>query len=281
MYKLYDFEKLQTKRDLKNKLIYISSFCCNQSYNGRPHSHKFSEIFFLINGEFNFHIRDMCITVYKNDFVIIPSNVEHNERSIPNKNIECIVLGVENLDFSLNKNSEGYYKGNILEEEYFLISLLNTMIKSAEEQTDYNNYLCQKLFDVLYLYIKKLSNLSVKFEDKNNIINPSKNNILWVKQYIDDNFTKHINLDNLALKIGLNKYSMIRSFKRVFNISPINYMLDLRYERSKFLLRTTNDSIKQISEELGFSSANYFSQFFQKHDGITPSKYREIYDKKH
>lgn len=280
MYKLYDFEELQTKRDLKNKLIYISSFCCNQSYHGRPHSHKFSEMFFFINGGCNFYVRDMCITLCKNDFIIIPSNVEHNEKSIPNKNIEYIVLGVENLDFSLNHNSAGYYKGSMLKEEYFLINLLNEMIKSAEEQTDYN-CLCQKLFDVLYLYVKKLSNLSVKFENTIDVITPSNNNILWVKQYIDENFTKQINLDKLAIKIGLNKYSMIRSFKRVFNVSPINYMLDLRYKQSKFLLRTTNDSIKQIAEAVGFSSANYFSQFFQKHDGMTPSKYREIYDKKY
>ena len=83
-----------------------------------------------------------------------------------------------------------------------------------------------------------------------------------------------MNLDLLAGKVGLNKFSLVRRFKSVYGCSPINYLLDRKFQEAKFLLLTTENSVKQIATALGFSSANYFTQAFQQHVGVSPTEYR-------
>lgn len=46
-------------------------------------------------------------------------------------------------------------------------------------------------------------------------------------------------------------------------------------EKAKELMRTTNDSIAEISEKVGYASANTFTRSFKKIEQITPSQYRE------
>ena len=56
--------------------------------------------------------------------------------------------------------------------------------------------------------------------------------------------------------------------------SPIDYMLKRRITEAKALLSSTDYSLIQIAEQLGFGSPAYFSKCFRKVEGISPSGYR-------
>lgn len=56
--------------------------------------------------------------------------------------------------------------------------------------------------------------------------------------------------------------------------SPISYLLDRRIGESKRLLENSNISIRQISQQMGFSSSSYFSQSFRRYTGFSPAEYR-------
>ena len=73
----------------------------------------------------------------------------------------------------------------------------------------------------------------------------------------------------------MNKYYLSHSFKREYNISPINYMISRRIEESKYLLAETDLSMSQIAQLLGFSSLSYFSQVFRRTQSISPMEYRK------
>uniref|UniRef100_UPI001FA6E613 helix-turn-helix transcriptional regulator n=1 Tax=Mediterraneibacter glycyrrhizinilyticus TaxID=342942 RepID=UPI001FA6E613 len=68
-------------------------------------------------------------------------------------------------------------------------------------------------------------------------------------------------------------------FSKSYGVAPINYLLDRRILNSKELLKNTDYSITHIAHMTGFSSANYFSQSFKKHTGITAAAYRKIFKK--
>lgn len=94
------------------------------------------------------------------------------------------------------------------------------------------------------------------------------------KRYIDENYNEAISLDKLAEIAHVNKYYLSHSFKKEYGSSPIDYMLKRRITEAKALLSSTDYSLIQIAEQLGFGSPAYFSKCFRKVEGISPSGYR-------
>ena len=95
-----------------------------------------------------------------------------------------------------------------------------------------------------------------------------------IAQYIQNNLHRSPTVDQLAEQAGLAPSYFIREFKRLFRESPIQYMLNQKMQAAGNYLENSSLSIKEISLRLGFVNQNYFSAFFRKHAGFTPSEYR-------
>ena len=102
---------------------------------------------------------------------------------------------------------------------------------------------------------------------------------LKAQRYMDEHFKENVTLDILAELTHMNKYYLVHAFKRELGCSPISYLIDRRIRESKFLLKTTDYSVSQISQQLGFSSPSYFSQSFKRMVGTGPSEYRHTTQK--
>jgi two-component system response regulator YesN len=63
-------------------------------------------------------------------------------------------------------------------------------------------------------------------------------------------------------------------FKRETKTTFVTYLLQLRMEKAKELLRTTDLKTFEIAEQVGYSDANYFSFCFRKHVGLSAKEYR-------
>lgn len=98
-----------------------------------------------------------------------------------------------------------------------------------------------------------------------------------IKEYIDENYTKKISLDNLSEKFFVNKYYLLRLFKEQYGFTISDYVIRLRITKGKQLLRFSNMSTEKISYECGISSSNYFSRLFKKVEGISPAEYRKVW----
>ena len=93
--------------------------------------------------------------------------------------------------------------------------------------------------------------------------------------YIEHNLSECITLDSLAKRAHFDKSYLIARFKESMGASPMRYVSHLRIERAKVLLATTDDSITQIAQAVGFSSIHYFSRFFKEKEGVAPIEYRQ------
>lgn len=95
-----------------------------------------------------------------------------------------------------------------------------------------------------------------------------------VKSYIDNNYTQIITLENLQTHFYCNKFTLMRSFKRLYRCNIITYYRNKRIEYAKKLLSESSVTIRQIGEALGFTDAYSFSRFFKLYTGISPREYR-------
>lgn len=97
-----------------------------------------------------------------------------------------------------------------------------------------------------------------------------------MNQYIHDNFTENLSLEELSGVACLSKYHAVRCYQRIYGITPYQKIINLRLELAKsFLLK--GDSIKTIASKANFTDYRAFSKAFRKVYGIAPSKFRTLF----
>jgi AraC family transcriptional regulator len=94
--------------------------------------------------------------------------------------------------------------------------------------------------------------------------------------YIDQNLDREITIQGLAQYASVSISIFAHSFKKEIGISPYQFILKQRLERSKQLLINKNAklSISKIAQMCGFSNVSAFTNRFRQKEGISPSKYR-------
>ncbi len=94
--------------------------------------------------------------------------------------------------------------------------------------------------------------------------------------YIGENLSEDISLDEVVDYLKLNKTYFCKLFKQNTDRTFSQYVNELRIEKSKDLLLGTNLSILDIALAIGYNNVNYFHKAFKERLGITPYKYRQV-----
>ncbi len=98
---------------------------------------------------------------------------------------------------------------------------------------------------------------------------------LRLKNAIDRSHDFNLTMDKLANEQFCTKSHAIRVFKESYGITPYQYLLERKLHDAKLMLTDTAYSIKEISDFLCFNDPHYFSLFFKKETGMSPSEYRK------
>ena len=93
-------------------------------------------------------------------------------------------------------------------------------------------------------------------------------------QYVKENITESISIDQLASVACLSPDHFIRLFKKEVGETPNIYINRRKMERAELLLVTTDMTIKEIAGSLDYLEPAYFNRVFTKYVGITPQRYR-------
>jgi len=87
-------------------------------------------------------------------------------------------------------------------------------------------------------------------------------------------FSCDLSLQTLANESGYSRVHFVRMFRAATGYSPHHYLLNLKLERARELLRNPSISLIDIALDCGFSSHSHMSRLFHKIVGVTPSAYR-------
>lgn len=94
-------------------------------------------------------------------------------------------------------------------------------------------------------------------------------------EYVELHLTEELSLKQLAEMSGYSEYYFSKRFKHETGTTPKAFIREKRLERAKFLLRTTQTTVQDISESLRFGSQSYFADAFRRAEGMSPTAYRE------
>lgn len=124
--------------------------------------------------------------------------------------------------------------------------------------------------------VSRLAMILAKHILLENVINPTTSRVMEdATDYIDSHLQTHISIEALTSGINVSKSTLYKCFHEQLGCTVSEYITRRRIKEAEILLRTTDLSVEEISDRVGFSSAAYFTKNFKRENGMTPLKYRK------
>lgn len=273
-----------TIENFNPEVLYIIK-CNNKDFiNSEYHYHDFIEFSYVISGSTNYRIEDKYYKISEKTLISFNPGVHHQESLNKGEQVVELHIGFRNIqignipiDFILKENQEVTLEFIQYKEEFHKCCL---EIISEQESCEIGKELVLKslIMKLIVLFLKEINYVKNKkkaytydftFYNKSNIVE-------IIIDYFQENYMKNISLDDMSKSIYLSAAYISKIFKERTGESPINYLINLRLERAKDLLISTELTIKIIAQSVGYKDAYYFSKLFKKYHGYSPSKFRLI-----
>lgn len=236
------------------------------------HSNKSFQTLFIIKGAAIFQEEKSPAKTYPpGTLIVLPPDIPYRW----NMKEKVLMFQISHESFSFKDHKElaslfGYGTRHLTAVELGL-----EKAASFRKRTDEITGKASRFADVA-LSIHVLELFSCALSCCNPKENSSRNHPAMEKafSYIKANLDKEIPLTELARHSGLGVSRLSQLFRESLGISPMQYTAKAKSEKATELLLTTNLSITEIAEQMGFASINYFSRFFRKQTGHSPQETR-------
>ncbi len=257
--------------EISFKILYLNRFKPGMLYTHILHTHPFVELFYVLSGEGFFMKDEDKIAIKKGDLMIINPGTKHCEYSSEENPLEFFVFAFTDISFELNESSAEYILISESAERQISLDVGKLFRKIYEELCDEKEYylnMIRNYFEQLIIAISRNEGITLHIAHNN-----VSQNVAICMQYIDDNINKKLTLDDLAKVACVNKYTLIRQFKKEIGQTPLNYIADKKIKKAIELLYFKEESVEKIAEKLGFINITHFYQMFKRVTGRTPSSY--------
>lgn len=97
------------------------------------------------------------------------------------------------------------------------------------------------------------------------------------KEYIQNHFSDPLTLEEVSEMVGLSTAYFSALFKKTEGEGFAKYLINVRMEQAKLLLRESNLPVTEICRKVGYNDPKHFTHTFEKAAGVKPSTYRKLY----
>ncbi|MDR0299189.1 MAG: AraC family transcriptional regulator [Streptococcaceae bacterium] len=256
-----EFEKIEHNR--VNGLL----FMINDLVYRRPHLHFDSEIVYVISGEGSISTSQTEFHISAGQMIFFNSCQLHEFRSnASSSSMRLLIMQLPMTDFA----SVYPALDSMLFESRpinlpFDSKLLSYLISAAQSYFDELDYQPLRTTGLAYLIVYELLQLvnfnQLDFSQQNKMLDLQKR-IQRISAKIHENFVNGISLQELASQEGFSTTYFSHFFKNNFGISFQEYLNNVRCERGRLLLLTTNENLLSITNLCGFSDVRTFNKAF-------------------
>jgi AraC-like DNA-binding protein len=280
----------------KNELVYINKSSELEEYMNVMHKHDFIEIAYVLDGKGKHAVGNNQYEIYKGDLFIINYDVPHGFFAMDDKSdipvvYNCVFMP-EFLDNSLFRSMNI----NDIASSFLFKSLFpddsNTLPDLKLQGTDYieigdifnKMYLEYKSMkqgypDIIRAYLIELLIKIIRYMYMYNYKTVSAKNFELITKavdYLKQNYNTEIRLEDIAVKSFTSKNYLSKLFKEVTGMNFSEYIHKIRINEACSLLRSTDQSVSSIAEQVGFNDMKFFYEIFRRITGTTPGKYRKL-----
>ncbi len=275
--------------------VYIHVSSDFQDYVGVLHEHEFIEAVYVLSGKAVHTVGNREYQVSGGDVVIINSRVPHKFTEICDKKEKFVAYDLMFTPDFLDAKAINMSEFEALRNSFLLSSFFPEEFKLLPDMhvsnKRYSNY--GELFSKIYYefqgkekgYVQLIRayviELIIKFFrdlEKGGVKNVSKENVALIHsamEYIEQNFSVKLHVDEIASNIFLSPDYFRKLFKKVTGQTVSGFQQALRVDKAKKLLTTTDKSVEEICFSVGYNDLKSFYQAFKKETGKTPNEYRK------
>lgn len=297
---LIDMTLWTTNNHYEQELIYLTlagrlNYACRLKYKPSSinsyHEHNNIELTYIVQGELTQKIDGKNVTFTEGEVCLLNSKVKHTEYMTPH---DCTIIFLQINDIFLEK-----YMDDVNENDY-TFSLKNWINQKRKKslyikftpidngETAFSNTLFTIFHElsqnlpgkkrivlgyaerILDLLIKEY-HIQVTSSDKEEMhLALSKDICEYIAQYYAT-----INVKEIAALYHYSADHINRIFAANMNMTLSMYIQKIRLERALDLLRSTTNSITDISRTIGYNNIGFFYKVFKEHYGVTPAEFRK------
>ena len=183
------------------------------------------------------------------------------------------VLGEDSLVEFLFAGDDGF-SINLSGRNISKVDGLFKQISGEAENPENSLIILSLLFQLFDICIKNFKSASANSASETNTI------MQGVLTFINNNHERELSLEEICQHVPFSKYYLCHEFKRLTNMTIMQYLKERRLSISKKKLIDTNETISNIALSTGFKSFSYFSRFFKEETGMTPKDFRKRFSNK-
>jgi AraC-like DNA-binding protein/mannose-6-phosphate isomerase-like protein (cupin superfamily) len=258
-------------QDIKILISGLSKLDIGDSY--KPHNHPYYQLNHIVRGTYKFTVGDHTFMANVGDTILIPMDSVH---SLTEKSDETgYYFEVKFSSFSQGVKEMCSDIGILTQNDDFSGKLLKEIFDENNNPTPASEEI---MITYLYAILFKLTaqkrrdkNSSSKYIEVSAYSAPVRDTI----RFLEDNYTKHLSLDDIVAQTPLKKSYFSSLFKKETTVTIFECLMIIRIRKAVELLTYTNMSLTQISTGTGFISITHFIRVFTKHVMIPPGQYRK------
>ena len=264
------------KKD-KIKLLYIGKSTFGPNWDAGYHKHGHLEVLGLTGGKVslnyggkNYNIKSPAVVIYR-------KNELHRER-VGAETVEMIYAGV-----IFNRMSGYFLQGRpIVIDEYKKAKAALKFLNEAREECAKKEFGWED---------SALGSISRLFREvfaagggRTKKVKPAgfgrgKLVAKQVKEYIETNYSHRLGLKEIAGTVYLNPYYLAHIFKEETGYSPVQYVIRVKINKAKELLKDPKLTVSEIAYAVGYESIHHFNRIFSAIEGVPPGTFRRKYQR--
>ncbi|MGN0203949.1 MAG: AraC family transcriptional regulator [Coprococcus sp.] len=257
------------------------------------HTHDYIELAYVVDGEFRQRILGKDIVFSKGDLCLIDKNCLHQDYLL-NQSAVILFLGIANDMFSeiMDENITTQKISSFLQSALLKQKDLQQYIHfkpSNDADQLLENYLCQLLQELIEAqagthYIRKglllriFHTLSTRYEFA--LSKEQRKTMQWIVfEEISDYIEKHyktITTQELSAVFHFQEDYFNRLIKSKTGLTYSAYVQQIRLSKAEHLLQTTDKTVEEIAEIVGYHNRGFFYKLFRQKYGVAPAEFRKV-----
>ena len=252
------------------------------------HWHHEFEFIYIVEGSLNASIGDDTFLLSEGNGYFINSEVLHS--AVPASPVciqECVIFHsdligqAESIFFTdyvlpiMTDLSLPYiiFRKDIPEQQVLLEKIHDAWNSGFNDLEDYPLLVRESLTRLLSYIVKHSEEFSKK--PGSGHAHKEELRVKLMLSYIEQHYMEELKLSDIALSANISVSEALRTFKKMFSTTPIQYVLEVRLQKACEKLLHSSQSISEIAASCGFYDMSYFTRTFRKKTGMTPSAYRK------
>ena len=229
------------------------------------------QLIYIASGSGSFQDRGIHYEVHSGHFLLIQPGFWHSYSPDPNTGWEEYYFGFNGHMLSaLAQDIYMINENNLLKvsEASFAQPILTAALRLGQigDESEESNIILKSL----------LTQLLTELKYRLRVNDLSKESLVFkARQYMENHLSQRITIDDIAKHLHISNSLFRKEFQKQTGVPPVTFLNRIRLQTSKYLLLTSNKSIKEIAGKCGFLTSEYFCKFFRDNTNMTPSEFRE------